>query len=145
MDLQDALEKARKITEESRIKYRAKQLNRPLSVTGLIQYLQEQLTANNFGNMPPMTKENRLKINGLIKFFKNNGLDDKDIYNFIDKCVENWYLLQNIDMYTDNRKKYKLDTRPNLVDIIHCKTQIYSELAQEKEEEMNLLDAWGNM
>lgn len=95
--------------------------------------------------MPPMTKENRLKINGLIKFFKNNGLDDKDIYNFIDKCVENWYLLQNIDMYTDNRKKYKLDTRPNLVDIIHCKTQIYSELAMEREEEMNLLDAWGNM
>lgn len=40
MDLQDALEKARKITEESRIKYRAKQLNRPMSVTGLIQYLQ---------------------------------------------------------------------------------------------------------
>jgi hypothetical protein len=96
--------------------------------------------------MPPMTKENRRKINGFIKFLKNNGFNDKDIYLFIDKCVENWYMLQNIDMYTDKRKKYKLDTRPNLVDIIHCKTQIFNELNQEElDEEIDLLDAWGDM
>jgi hypothetical protein len=146
MNLQDALKKAKQTTEESRAKYRSKQLNRPISVTGLIQYLQEQLTVNNFGPMPPMTKENRRKINGFIKFLKNNGFNDKDIYLFIDKCVENWYMLQNIDMYTDKRKKYKLDTRPNLVDIIHCKTQIFNELNQEElDEEIDLLDAWGDM
>ena len=145
MDLQNALEKAKKVTEESRAKYRAKIITRPVTVTGLIQYLTEQLKANNFGPMAPMTKENRLKINGFIKFLKNNGMEDKDIYLFIDKCVENWYILQNIDMYTDKRKKYKLDTRPNLVDIIYCKTQIFNELNQEKDEEIDLLDAWGAM
>lgn len=145
MNLQDALEKAKKTTEESRAKYKKKQLHRPVTVTGLIGYLAEQLRIHDFGPMPPMTKENRLKINGFIKFLKNNGFEDKDIYIFIDKCVENWYILQNIDMYTDKRKKYKLDTRPNLVDIIHCKTQIFQELNQEKEEEIDLLDAWGNM
>jgi hypothetical protein len=145
MNLQDAIEKAKKTTKEARAKYRQKQINRPVTVTGVIGYLTEQLRTNNFGPMPPMTKENRLKINGFIKFLKNNGFNDKDIYLFIDKCVENWYMLQNIDMYTDKRKKYKLDTRPNLVDIIHCKTQIFNELNQEKDEEIDLLDAWGNM
>ncbi len=145
MDLQNALEKAKKVTEESRAKYRAKIINRPVTVTGLIQYLTEQLMTNNFGTMALMAKENRLKINGFIKFLKNNGMEDKDIYLFIDKCVENWYILQNIDMYTDKRKKYKLDTRPNLVDIIYCKTQIFNELNQEKDEEIDLLDAWGAM
>lgn len=145
MDVQEALAKAKKTTEMSKQRYFEKRFNRPVTTTGLIQYLTEQLKANNFGPMPPMTKENRLKINGFIKFLKNNGMEDKDVYFFIDKCVENWYILQNIDMYTDKRKKYKLDTRPNLVDIIHCKTQIFNELNQEKEEEIDLLDAWGNM
>jgi hypothetical protein len=145
MNLQEAMERAKKTTEEARAKYKQKQINRPVTITGIIGYLTEQLKTNNFGPMPPMTKENRLKINGFIKFLKNNGLEDKDIYIFIDKCVENWYILQNIDMYTDKRKKYKLDTRPNLVDIVHCKTQIFNELNQEKDEEIDLLDAWGNM
>jgi len=145
MDLQQALEKAKQTTEEARAKYRAKIINRPVTINGLIQYLTDQLKTNNFGTMQPMTKENRLKINGFIKFLKNNGLDDRDIYLFIDKCVENWYILQNIDIYTDKRKKYKLDTRPNMLDIIYCKTQIFNELNQEKDEEIDLLDAWGAM
>lgn len=145
MNLQEALEKAQKKTEEARKKYRKKQLNRPVTVTGLLQYFTEQLRINDFGPMPPMTVKNRQSINGLIKFLRKNGMDDKEIYLFVDKCFEDWYILRNIDMHTDKRKKYNLDTRPNLVDIVHCKTQIFNEINQEENEEIDLLDAWGDM
>lgn len=145
MDVKKALEQAKKRNKEAKRLNFAKQMNRKASVSGIIQFFRNTLTANNLGTMAPINKENSHKINGFIKFLRNNGFEDKEIYDFLEKCIKEWQHLTGIQMYTDNRKKYTLDTRPNIVDIIHCKTQIFNELNEDEEDEdIDLLEAWGN-
>lgn len=146
MGVTDAVNKGRETNKTAKQIYLAKQYNRPVSITGVLQFMSEQLKIYDYGQMAPISKENKNKINGFIKFLRNNGFDDKEIYEFVKKCVENWQEFLGIDIHTDNRKKYNLDTVPNIIDIIHCKTQFYNELNKEKEEiddEGDIWELWG--
>ena len=143
----DAVNKGKATNLSAREKYLAKQFSRPVSISGLLQFMAEQLKLNGYGPLTPITKQNKNKISGFIKFLRNNSFSDQEIYEFIKECVEKWEELASIDIYTDNRKKYTLDTMPNIVDIVHCKSQIFNELNKEKEdtEDMDIFTAWGNM
>ena len=147
MSVLDAVNKGKATNLSAREKYLAKQFSRPVSISGLLQFMAEQLKLNGYGPLTPITKQNKNKINGFIKFLRNNSFSDQEIYEFIKECVEKWEELASIDIYTDNRKKYTLDTIPNIVDIVHCKSQIFNELNKEKEdtEDMDIFTAWGNM
>ena len=147
MSVLDAVNKGKATNLSAREKYLAKQFSRPVSISGLLQFMAEQLKINGYGPLTPITKQNKNKINGFIKFLRNNSFSDQEIYEFIKECVEKWEELTSIDIYTDNRKKYTLDTIPNIVDIVHCKSQIFNELNKEKEdtEDMDIFTAWGNM
>ena len=134
MGVLDAINKGKQTNQTAKQLYMAKMFNRPISITGIMQFFTEQLQCNGFGQMAPISKENKGKINGFIKFLQNNGFTSQEIYEFLQKCIENWQQLLSTDIHTDNRKKYNLDTVPNLIDIIHCKTQIFRELNKEVEE-----------
>ena len=141
MDIKKALEQAKQKTAASKARYLAKITSRPATPTGILQFMAEN------DCRPLINKKDKFKINGLIKFFRNNSLEDKEIYDFIKNCIGNWNSLQNIKIFTDNHKKYNLDSKPNIVDIIHCKAQLYGhfqEEIEEDEEEIDLLEAWGN-
>lgn len=141
MDIEKALKQAEQKTKLAKARYLAKITSRPATPTGILQFMAE----NNCRTMT--NQKDRVKINGLIKFLKNNGLEDRDIYDFIKNCVKNWDSLQNAKIFTDNRKKYNIDTRPNILDIINCKTQLYGFFQEESEEdeEIDLLEAWGKI
>ncbi len=149
MNIEQALQQAKEKNVNAKLKYLEKQTCRPVSVSGILQYLQEQLILNNYGDLAPITKETRNKIHGFIKFLKNNGLEDREIYEFLTKCVENWDFLLTLKVFTDNRKKYNLDTRPNILDIINCKTQLFQELNNKIEEieddDIDFLAEWGKL
>lgn len=148
MNVSEAMKKARSKHQESLKAQREKRLSRPASVTGIIQFFNDLYVRQEMGAMPPMKKEDKNKINGFIKFFKNNGYTDKEIYQFVENVFDFWSRLRNLDIYTDNRKKYILDTRPNLIDMIHCKTQIFQELNVKEEpiddDNVDLLELWRN-
>jgi hypothetical protein len=142
VNVTEAMKKAADKTKLARQAYNAKQKQRPASVSGILQFMQDKMDAP----MAPINKENRNKINGLIKFLRNNGFSDLEIYDFIEKCIEKWPIFMNIEMFTDNRKKYNLDTRPNILDIINCKTQLFNEIntkIDENDDEEDLLALWG--
>jgi hypothetical protein len=149
MNIEQALKQAKEKNVSAKLKFLAGQPNRPVSVNGILQHLKDQIILNNYGDLAPITKDTRNKIHGFIKFLKNNGLEDKEIYEFLTKCVENWDFLQNIKIHTDNRKKYNLDTRPNILDIINCKTQLFQELnnkiEESNEEDIDFLAEWGKL
>jgi len=143
----DAVNKGKAITTAAKERYLAKQLARPVSVSGLLHFMNEQLRVNNYGPLAPITKKNKHKITGFIKFLRNNSFSDKEIYEFIKECIEKWNDLASIDIYTDNRKKYTLDSVPNIVDIIHCKSQIFNEFNKEQDdipdEDLDVWELWG--
>lgn len=134
MNLSEAVQKGKQTNQTAKQRYLAKQLHRPVSITGILQFFSEQLSLNNYGPMAPINKKNKGMINGFIKFLRNNGFTDQEIYEFVQKCVENWPDISKEQFFTDNRKKYTLDTVPNLIDIIICKTQMFREINNEKEE-----------
>jgi hypothetical protein len=148
MNIEQALKQAKEKNVNAKLRHLEKQTIRPISANGLLQHMKEQLILNNYGDMAPITKDTRNKIHGFIKFLKNNGLEDREIYEFLTKCVENWDFLQNLKIYTDNRKKYVLDTRPNILDIINCKTQLFQELnnkIESDDDDIDFLAEWGKL
>ena len=147
MSVMDAVNKGKETNKAAKKTYLQKRLSRPLTSNGLLQFMGEQVRANGYGPMAPITKNNKYKIAGFIKFLRNNSFDDKEIYEFVQTCIEKWNDLLSIDIHTDNRKKYSLDTVPNIVDIIHCKMQIFNEINKEpaEVEEVDIFTAWGNM
>ena len=142
MNLSEAIQKGKKTHQTAKQIYLAKMFNRPVSITGILQFFSEQLSLNNYGPMAPINKKNKGMIQGFIKFLRNNGFTDREIYEFVQKCVENWAELAEKQFLTDNRKKYNLDTVPNLVDIVICKTQFFNEINTEKEEIDDDFDIW---
>ena len=142
MGVADAVTKGKQTNQTARERYLAKMFNRPVTITGILQFFSEQLSLNNYGPMAPINKKNKGMIQGFIKFLRNNGFTDLEIYEFVQKCVENWAELAEKQFLTDNRKKYNLDTVPNLVDIVICKTQFYNEINTEKEEIDDDFDIW---
>jgi|SRR6056297_578125 len=150
MDLNKIIEQSKKKSEQAKINNARKRDNRPISVSGILQFMAEELQKNNYCDITPTTKDTRNKIHGFIRFLKNNGLEDKEIYAFLAKCIENWAFLSNIKMHTDNRKKYNLDTVPNILDIINCKNQIFNEINIKKEDvenddDIDLLEEWAKL
>lgn len=134
MNLSEAVQKGKQTNQTAKQRYLAKIYNRPVSITGILQFFNEQLSINNYGPMAPIAKKNQHKLNGFIKMLRNNGFSDQEIYEFVQKCVENWAVLSKKQFFTDNRKHYNLDAVPNLIDIIHCKTQFFNEINKEEEE-----------
>lgn len=147
MNVADAVNKGKDTHKTARQVYLEKQLLRPVSVTGILQFMQEQMTINGYGPMAPINKANTKKIFGFIKFLKNADYTDPEIYGFVKDCVENWANISQLKIFTDGRKSYTLDVVPNLVDIIICKTQIFNEInkkeVEDNAEEESLWDLWG--
>jgi len=147
MNVADAINKGQQIHKTARQVYMEKQLSRPVSVTGILQFMQEQMTINGYGPMAPINKANTKKIFGFIKFLKNAGYTDPEIYGFVKDCVENWATISQIKIFTDGRKSYTLDVVPNIVDIIICKTQIFNEINKKEAgidlDEESLWELWG--
>ena len=144
MNVEDAINKGKQTNQTAKQLYLAKQFNRPVSMTGILQFMAEQLKLHDYGQMAPISKANKGKVHGFIKFLRNNGFTDREIYEFVQKCIENWQDFLRTDIYTDNRKKYNLDTIPNIIDIIHCKTQFFNELNKEiEEEDFDIWEEWG--
>lgn len=143
----DAVNKGKATNLAAKEKYLAKQFSRPISVTGLLQFMNEQVRLNGYGPMAPITKKNKHKLTGFIKFLRNNSFTDKEIYEFVKECIERWDDLMSIEIHTDNRKKYTLDSVPNIIDIVHCKSQIFNELNKKQDdipdEEFNIWEKWG--
>jgi hypothetical protein len=149
MVVAEAVNKGKQTNLTAKQRYLSKQFSRPVSVTGILQFMNEQLKLNNYGPMAPIAKKNKHKINGFIKFLQNNDFTNKEIYEFVQKCVENWDDLLKTDIFTDNRKKYTLDTVPNIIDIIHCKTQFFNEINKKQvvfdEDEADIWEMWGEL
>ena len=146
MNVAEAVNKGKDTHKTARQVYLERQLQRPVSVTGILQFMQEQMTINGYGPMAPINKANTKKIFGFIKFLKNADYTDPEIYGFVKDCVENWAEISKIQIYTDNRKSYTLDVVPNIVDLINCKSQIYNEInkkeAEIEEEEKDIWQLW---
>ena len=147
MNVSDAVNKGQNTHKTARQVYMEKQLSRPVSASGILQFMQEQMTINNYGPMAPISKDNAKKIFGFIKFMKNNGYEDKEIYGFIKDCVENWANISKLKIFTDNRRSYTLDVVPNIIDLINCKSQIFNEInkkeAEIDAEEKDIWQLWG--
>lgn len=140
--LSDAVKKAQDIHRQSKEAQAEKRKNRPVTTNGFIQYFYDLYEKHDYGVQPPLKKDTRNKVSGLVRLLKNNGYEDKDIYNFLEKVFDRWPSLQEVK--TNNRKEYILDTKPNLMDIINCRDDILSELEvqQEPKEEKSLLEMW---
>lgn len=145
MSVKEAIAKAQSKYQESLKKQREKRTHKPATPTGIIQFFNDLYLKNEMGYVPTLKKQDKHKVTGFVKLLKNNGYEDREIYEFIERVFDAWSRLTAIDMHTDNRKKYILDTRPNLIDLIHCKTQIFQEL-NEKEDDTpqtdDLLELW---
>jgi hypothetical protein len=146
MDVARAIELAKKRTAEAKRSNVAKIRHRPVTATGIVQFMKEKSQEKGYYGDEIISKDNVKKIYGFIKLLQNNDYDGPKIYEFLEKCVENWQNLQNIVVLTDNKKKYILDTKPNIIDIIHCKTAIlrhFQEESADPDEEFDMEAAWG--
>jgi hypothetical protein len=149
MDVKKAIEHAKMKNEQAKLRMISKQTNRPVSVSGILQVMNEQMMESSYGFMNPITKETRNKVHGFIKFLKNNDYQDSEIYDFIKNCIKNWDILKNLQIKTDNKKKYTLDTKPNILDIINCKQDFITELSLKFEEkddsDVDFLEEWSKL
>lgn len=143
--LNDAIERAKQKHSESRKAEQSKRKSRPLTTGNFIQYFNDLYEKHDLGKPPPLNKDTKKKISGLIKVLKNNDYEDSDIYDFLDRVFEKWGSLRKQEIYTNNRKKYTLDDRPNLLDLINCRDKILNEVysqQREQQEEKSLLEMW---
>lgn len=80
------------------------------------------LVAQTYDMVACHSKDTRKKVGGLIKFLKNNGFTDEEIYDWIRDIVENWERYALKKTTTDRGHEYTINNYPNLKDIIYCKT-----------------------
>ena len=131
----DAVNKGKKTYEEAKVKESEKKKTRPITKNGLVQYFYELYKKYEYGSPPIITKDTLNKVGGLVKVLKNNGYEDKDFYDTFDKIFNKWEYLKNLEIKTNNRKKYILDYKPNLMDIINCRNEILDNLESVKQME----------
>ncbi len=146
-NLEDAMKRAKEINNKSREAEKAKRIQRPLTKKGFIQYFHDLFEVYNYNKPPIIKKDTVNKVSGLIRILKHNGYTDKDIYLMLDKIFERWYRLKNTEAYTNNRKPYTLDSKPNLMDIIICRDFILNKIEEkpkkiETEDSRSLIDIW---
>lgn len=145
MGVSEAIQKAQDKYKASLKVQQEKRKTRPATTAGILQFVNDLYSKYDMGAVPPINKNDKHKITGFIKFLKNNGFEDKEVYEFIESAFSEWGRLCQLEIYTENRKRYTLDTRPNIIDVIHCKTQIFQELKTTEapeDENMDLLELW---
>jgi hypothetical protein len=149
MKLSDALERGQQKYQEARKKEQEKRRQRPVTTSGLIQFFSDLYDKAGLGRPPVLSKENRGKISGLIKLLKNNGYENKDIYDFIEQIFDSWDQFKQQEFQTLHKKKYVLSAWPDLMDIVNCRDQFIRELSKEEDTLHNecnedLLTMWEN-
>lgn len=118
--LKDKINKAKKKAQKNITNKLAKIHERRATPTNVVLYFNHAVTQI-YGYMPTISKETNKKLSGLIKYLKNNGFTDTDIFNWLKEIIENWneYALKKTT--TDRGKEYFINNYPNLNDIIYCK------------------------
>jgi len=133
--LNDAINKGKETYEKAREVESIKKKTRPITKNTLINYFYDLYRVYEYGSPPIITKDTLNKVGGLVKVLKNNGYEDKDFYDTFDKIFDKWDYLKNLEIKTNNRKKYILDYKPNLMDIINCRNEILDNLESAKQIE----------
>ena len=147
MSLKNRLERARRKALEFQKQKAEKMFEKNITPYKLLIYF-NNLVIQNYNSYPVHSKKTKQMVSGLIKFLKNNGFSDKQIYDWIKEIVENWDKYSNKTCTTDKGKEYKINIYPNLDDIIYCKKFfLYHDIAHEcnldKEEEVDY-NIWRN-
>ena len=142
--LNDAISRARNVSNEAKKARQEKRKQTPLTLNNFIHYFYDLHEHYDYGTPLPQKKEVRNKLNGTLKLLKNNGMEDNDIREFIKNVVEQWPRLKKKDALTNNRKRYILADKPNLLDIVNCRDWLMTELEVQPEETegKSLLDMW---
>jgi len=147
MSLKNRLERARRKALEFQKQKTEKMFEKNITPYKLLIYF-NNLVIQNYNSYSVHSKKTKQMVSGLIKFLKNNGFSDKQIYDWIKEIVENWDKYSNKTCTTDKGKEYKINIYPSLDDIIYCKKFfLYHDIAHEcnldKEEEVDY-NIWRN-
>ena len=94
------------------------------------------------------SKEEKNRVNSLIKYLKNNGFSDVEVFEWLEDIVKNWDKYANKKTATDKGKEYMIHNYPNLGDIIYCKKFFLTppeKVKEDKSKEMNVFDLWDSL
>jgi len=109
----DYVNKARQEKAHSKKYYKA-------TVNNIAQFFRD--TYKLYYNTTPVFNKNTGKyLKGLLTLLKNNGIEDEDIFRWIEDIVSNWEDVKLKYVPDINGKKRILKEYPNLMDIIMCR------------------------
>jgi hypothetical protein len=124
----DAIASAIKRHKEAASARKSKQINRPVTVSGLCRFFNFQFEQAGFGAPPLITQDTTKKLNGFIKVLKNNYYTDADIYNLIKRYIDAFERIKSEEFFTSNNKKYAVGGRPTIRDLIICRDCIINKV-----------------
>lgn len=131
LKVSDSIRAAKERHKRSSELRKERQINRPVSVSGLCRFFNHQFEKAGFGAPPLLTKDTTNKLNGFLKVLKNNDYSDRDIYGLVKNYINAFERIKSEEFFTANNKKYVLGGRPTLKDLIICRDCIINKVMVE--------------
>ena len=121
--------------QEGRSRRVSKFFSAPASPDKLIRLFRTESISHGFGEPVPIAKKTRGMLSGFIKLGRNNGWEEKQLYDTIKTIVANWGELRKKELTSLNGKRIVLSDRPSLLEFLIGRDSILSALHEIKNRE----------
>jgi len=129
LQLKDAIESAKKRHRQTVLKKNNAQHTKVATPTGLCRFFNFKFESYGYGAPPLITKKESNMVSGFIRLLKNNHYSDKRVYKFVGDYLEHFPKIKLKDVYTDKGKKYTMGARPNIKDLLYCKSDLLNKIS----------------
>ena len=136
MNLKDAIERGKQITETGRKNALKSRQNNLITYQSLLLIFRTEAERLGVYSYLPLAKSDFMKIRGLAKVLRNNGCTCEDTRDILKKMCQQWDELQ-YEMVTLKGKKWTPLATPNLRDFAICRISILNMLSVKQEPKVD--------
>lgn len=122
--VEEAILKARRKSEQARMKNRSNLTSRPASARGLLRAFNIAFSEAGYGTPPMATKKVLGMLNTFIRMSRRENREDKWLYDLMSEVVKNWERIAQEKITTPKGKIFAISRAPSLNDFLTCRESI---------------------
>lgn len=130
--VEEAILKARRMSEQARRKNRYNVTKKPATARGLLRVFNNAFRDADYGMPPIATKRVLGMLNTLINMSRRENHEDTWLYELMGDIVENWETIIQQRITTPKGKIFAMSRVPNLNDFLICRDSVIAVIESGK-------------